>query len=66
MSDNEKTSKADAFEKTGRLIFLTVLHAKKDKYFRINKELSSNYNWIQYHLSVHNEQANGKNLICFK
>lgn len=29
MSDNEKTSKADAFEKTGRLIFLTVLHAKK-------------------------------------
>lgn len=29
MSDNEKTSKADAFEKTGRLIFLTVVHAKK-------------------------------------
>lgn len=35
MSDNEKTSKADAFEKTGRLIFLIT--CKNDKYFEINK-----------------------------
>lgn len=44
MSDNEKTSKADAFEKTGRLIFLIT--CKKYKYFEIIQQTSINYNLI--------------------
>lgn len=64
MSDNEKTSKADATEKTGRLIFLIT--CKKDKYFEIIQQTSINYNLIQYHFSAHNEPAYGNNINCFK
>lgn len=64
ISDNENTSKADAFEKTGRFIFLIT--CKKYKYFKIIQQTSINYNLIQYHCSAHNEKAYGNNINCFK